>query len=62
MNEEELKDFGIYLKDLFESALDIADDAEIEQVFDDRVLVSIDRYLWDTFINAASSEENDDGL
>ncbi len=39
-------------KDFSEIATDVIDDAEIEQSFDDRVWVSVDRHLWDEFINS----------
>jgi len=48
-------------KDLIECAVDVVDDAEIEQVFDDRVWVSVNRYLWDELVNAVQPETEEWG-
>jgi hypothetical protein len=39
-------------KEFIDYAKEVIEDAEIEQSFDDRVWVSIDRHLWDAFINS----------
>jgi len=39
-------------KEYTQKILGIVDDAEIEQIFDDRVLISVDRFLWDDFVNS----------
>lgn len=43
--------------DFIDCALDVVDDSQLERIFDDRVWVSVDKYLWDRFIKAANTEE-----
>jgi len=42
-------------------ALDVINDAEIEQTFDDRVWVSVDRHLWDAFVNSVPAYDSISG-
>ena len=48
-------------KDLIDCAIDVVDDAELMQIFEYRVWVSIDKYLWDELVNAIRPEVEERG-